>query len=267
MDIGIQKKAFSCATFRVFDASIARLTIKTMKKFLLFIALALSINSCEIYTSTRDSNPREDTHKYLRPAVFSPLFSTIKITDFFDRYQDIRDDEEAVSALMNEYYTDLIGDEKLTPENFSIRNVMIHRPEQPDTYIVNYADGAGDLTYYVTKKGDRSYEINTIAPMTKFSYNFYRAMYTIEGECTASVDDEGNIIIDYLDMTYTEAKDEPAATVHITSTDDPVMIHMSKAAEYNVYPFSGVLNYDITGKNYSDSFRAEYKKQGKPSIR
>ncbi len=232
-----------------------------MKKHIILAALALTVQSCVMFNDKDfEEDPQYESVDYLHDEVLSHVFSSIELADFFDRYQDIREDRKASEALGKEYFGGHFNPKHLVFEEYSGGYPWgsINQAAAPGSYIIrsllaySYYQG-GDFHVEVT--GDREYRIRTVE--TK-DVGVFSPEFSIILDCSASVEDNGEITVGHLDLKYEEEVGKTRTKSHITSSTSPVKLKMCREGKRSEIPFAGTLDYDIEGETFSSRFTVEY---------
>ncbi len=237
-----------------------------MRKLIIFSALALLMPSCIIYTDKDDKeNPQEETLAILHDGAVNSVIQSIKISDFFDRYQDIREDRDAALKLGYEYYGDRLNEEFLFYERYSggfSGNIEAAAVEGQYTVTPLLRDlYYSDIKYHVEAAEGRRYNITTRPPETKaVSPDVYvrDTELTIELDCSAYVSEEDGIVIEKLEMRHIERIGKQTVTVHISLGSETVRAKLAEESTYTKIPSSGVLNYEIESNMFNDQYSVRY---------
>ncbi len=230
---------------------------KDMKKIIILAVLALLLQSCDKYSTQRsDEDPQVSSVEYLQSYALSGVFGVIKLADFFDNYQKIREDRDAAIALGKEYFGERFYEDKLTFEKFESGLGTIRATTTPGLYKVTYYDANGERTLYAQVLEDRQMQITSKVPRTKDVGPTW-VPFELEVECIATVTPENIAVIENLDLNYREESAGKVTTARITSTPDPAEVHIRQ--EYRpFYPFSGILDYKIGGDVINDEFSVRF---------
>ncbi len=231
-----------------------------MKKSIIFISLALLMQSCITYTDKNSPvTPESESFKFLETFALEHLSEAVEITDFFDRYQDIRNDRTAAVNLGKQYYKEHFNEDKLFYEEYDGEDRgRISATQFPDLYIVRPSlpdEDYKDKDLQVKVIGERRYRITSI-PYTRTAP--WLPEYDLTVECTATVNDENDIIIESLDIRYHESENGRETTAHITSTADVTKIHICTEDGRIGRPYTGTLDFDIAGQDFTERFAIRY---------
>ncbi len=224
-------------------------------------ALALAVQSCVMFNDKAfEEDPQYESVEYLHDEVLYFVFGAVELADFFDRYQDIREDREAAVALGEEYFGSHFNQKHLVFEEYSGGYPwgFINLTSTPGFYIIRtllpysyYQSG----DFHVEVTGDREYRIRTVK--TK-EVGPQSPDFTIDLDCSASVASNGDITVGHLDLKYEEEVGKTRTKAHIMSSSSPVKLKMSRKGNISRIPFAGKLDYDIEGETFSDKFTVEY---------
>ncbi len=232
-----------------------------MKKTIIFAALALLAQACVTYTDKgMDESPQRQSVEFLHNAVIQSVYVTIETADFFDRYQKIREDRDAAIALAKEYYGEKFNDSHLVYESFfgrqggkilltSVPGQYIMEPGSPYTY-------EDDTKYHVEVLEDRRYRITTEKPGTKSLPPIFTE-FAVGLECIATVNPDYTVVVEKFDMDYSEEARLQITKATVRSTQDPVKYRLGENA-WEMVPFSGTLDFTISGELVNDSFSVKY---------
>ncbi len=235
---------------------------------MIFLALALLTQSCVMYTDRdEEENAKLESLAVLHEIPLNSVLQTVKVADFFDNYQKIREDRDAALSLGKEYYGGGLYEDYLFYERYHGGSAgRIDLTDEEGRYIVtpSFPNNKPEVRYYVEVEDGRRYRITT-APPTKDLPPFYFSDFSVTLDCIASVSEDGTIIIKYLDMSFIEVNGTQEVEATIRSTSDPVESSIKYDAEHIMIPTSGVLDYEITGFISSDKFSVSYY-QGKFGI-
>ncbi len=231
-----------------------------MKKLIIFISMVALAQSC-IFYSDRDleEDPRQTAYEYLKREALGDLFRAVEIADFFDRYQAIKEDRDASTALGRLYFGSYLNESDLVYEGYEGGFWGTITPTGiPGSYqvIPMYADPTV-ISYNIEVTPERKFIIRSKPSSKALPPSFWVNYYGMELECTASIS-EGYIIIENLDMNYIETTGKMDTKAHITSTADPAMMHLCREGSFENEPFAGILNYKIENDIFQDEFSVKF---------
>ncbi len=233
-----------------------------MKKLIIFSALALLMQSCIMYTDKDDKeNPQKEVLAILHERALNSVLQTIKLADFFDSYQAVRQDRDAALLLGYEYYGDNLLENLLVYENYQggMNGYIETTPEAGEYIVTPYLiHNSSEIQYRVKVEGDRKYRITAGSPETKDLPYFYNTDVKIVLDCSAYISPEGEMIIESLDMRYIEKNGKQETTAHIRSASETVKAPMADEEYGFKLPTSGVLDYQTESNMFKDNFSVRY---------
>ncbi len=221
------------------------------------VALA---QSCVFYSDKDlDEDPRQAAYEYLKKDVLGDLFRAIEVADFFDRYQAIREDRNASTALGRLYFGEYFNENNLVYEGYEGGFWGTITPTDiPGTYkvIPMYADPTV-TSYNIEVTPERRFIISSNPESKALPPSYWVSDYGLDMECTASIS-ERNIVIEALDLKYTETTGKMDTKAHITSTAEPAMMYLCREGSFENEPYAGVLNYEIENDIFKDEFSVRF---------
>ncbi len=233
---------------------------RDMKKIIILAVLALLSQSCHKYSTEKPfENPQISSVKYLHSNALSHVLKAVNLTDFFDRYQELRQDRDAAIALAKEYFGDRFQEDNLTYEKFHSWMGSIFSTTTPGLYKIVYYDHSedGEQTLYAEVMEDNRIRITSKVPRTKDVGPTW-IPYEIDVECTAAVTPENIAVIENLDLKYEEKAEGNVTTARITSTPEPVEIRLRTVYDRAFLPIAGILDFTIGGTFINDEFSVKY---------
>ena len=178
-------------------------------------------------------NPQLDVNDLIYLDCVEPVFRVAELTDFFDRYQSVREDREASEALGLEYFGDSFDPSELFYEEFTAR---------PYWGKVILSDNQGEYVVYPAGNADDDSRV------------YWKSVAT---DATVYYDADDIMHVEILDIVYTEDIEGESVTVEVTSDDGSLAIPLCSRGEYSVYPGSGIMQFSISG-DVSDVFSVRY---------
>ncbi len=238
-----------------------------MKKTIIFLAaLGLMMQSCVVSTDKdNDKDARIESVKLLQEKMMTPLFYSIELADFFDRFQDIRTDKEKVLLLGYEYFGDSFMPSTLLYEEFNMGNWgKIMTTDAPDIYLLYpmfYSYQYYDIK--VEALGGRRYHIVAAAPDTKFSFEYYEPEMKVEIDAYVDCSVDGVLVIEEMSLKYTEYLRDGFSTAVITTVSSAVKVELDTEDYWaDMIPYEGELNYKLSGSLFDDEFTVSYSEGG-----
>lgn len=225
---------------------------------ILYMVAALSVlllSGCVMYSDKDEiEEPRLDVSDLLYAGYVEPMFRAVELADFFDRYQDIREDREQAVALGTSYFGESFDAGALFYENFSAYPDWgdISRGEADGEYLCSAPYSKGLLTgitleYRVKDLGDRCYAVSCDAGDASGGL-----MKTVEALAEFRIGEDGTVRAEHLQIDYSEDSDVDKV-VAVVSGDGAVAFHLCSGGQISFYPFAGALHFDISG-TVTDSF-------------
>ncbi len=231
-----------------------------MKKIIILAAIALMSQACiSSPDKDKDENPRRESVEYLNYEALSKAAWSAGLADFFDRYQDIRQDRDAALALGREYFGAAFHPQHLVYERYYAGIFgEIYLTETPGQYRITYStEGPGNIVFNVETLEDRRYRITSKTIYTKDPGPQWTP-FEIVLECTATITPEGIAVIENLDLGYREIAADKTTTARITSTPASAKFRLFLEHAWDRMPFEGTLDYQIGGDLINDKFSVRY---------
>ncbi len=235
-----------------------------MKRIIILAALAILSQACVIHTDKDEQeDPRQQSFQHMQYNLLRPIYMALELSDFFDRYQDIRKDREASVALGKEYYGDRFYEDLLLYENYSggecgtifLTDVPGHYTVFPNTVFTNDEE----LKYNVEALGNRKYRISANTTKTRFAPPpIQTAESSVTIECTAEIGDDNVAVIGRLEIEYEELSGDQVTRAKISSGSDFLKIRFCLGEPQHYLPYSGSLDIKLSGKLTNDEFSVRY---------
>ena len=221
---------------------------------------AVLLTGCVMYSDEDEvENPRLDVTDMIYFNYVEPVFRIAELADFFDRYQEIREDREQAEDLARSYFGEHFISEDLYYEEFSVYpmwgKILLPASGGEGYVCIPASTRQWDnlyTEYSVKVLGDRCYEITCDT-----SDDPDKLWKSLSVHAVVDCNSPDAARVETLEVIYGENVDNDKVTAVVTSAGDGLSVPMCKDGNVSQYPVTGVLHFEITG-TVTDSFDVDY---------
>ncbi len=218
------------------------------------------MQSCVVSSEyNEDSNPRRESLEFLHHKVLNPALLSFELADFFDRYQEVRDDRGQALLLAEKYFGNGMMPEGMMYEECHMGAWgSIYLTETPGVYRLEPRfNNLPYDTYYVEALGNRRYHV--ASPQTKLYIDYYETDMNVVMDVYFSCSSDDVLVVEEMKIIYTEGPGrEEVSTAEITSAASPVKCDMNELDGSYYMPHEGELDYKLKGTMFEDRFSVRY---------
>ncbi len=234
--------------------------------FILLAALGILFQSCVTYTDKdKPENAKVESVELLHGKVLIPTFCVIELADFFDRYQEIKEDRAQTLLLGYECFGDRFGPGSLLYEEFTLHPWgKVRITDNPAIYIVEpeFSGYSYDFNkFYVEDLGERKYHVFSSDPETRLYHDYVEPDMKVRIDAYVDCGVEDVIVIESLVLNYEEMGRECMSTAEITTGASAVKVNTGTDNFSDMIPYEGTLNYKLEGTLFKDEFSIRYHKE------